>query len=126
MQAWRRALGFGFLVWLIPFIVAMAIYRVRQNDRVLFESIMPVAVVAVTVVFAVLYMGGVTRRHAREGLLLGLLWLAMCIAIDQPMFMIGPMKMSFVEYLKDIGLTYVMIPFITTGHGIMRHHAAKG
>jgi hypothetical protein len=125
MQAWRKALGFGFLVWLIPFVTAVAIYPVRQNDRVLFESIVPVAVVIPTVVFAVLYMSGVTRRHARQGLLLGLLWLAMCILIDQPLFMAGPMKMSFVDYLKDIGLTYVMIPFITTGHGIMRHHAAK-
>jgi hypothetical protein len=126
MYAWRRALGYGVLVWLIPFAVAMAFYKVRQNDRILFESIMPIAVVAATVVFAVLYMSGVPRRQAREGLLLGLLWLAMCVVIDQPLFLAGPMQMSFIDYLKDIGLTYAMIPFITTGHGIMQERAAKG
>lgn len=125
MYAWRKAVGFGVLVWLIPFLVAFAIYPVRQNDRVLFESIMPITVVAATVVFAVLYMSTVPRRQAREGLLLGLLWLAICIAIDQPLFMAGPMRMSFIDYLKDIGLTYVMIPFITTGHGIMQQRAAE-
>ncbi len=125
MYSWRKALGYGVLVWLVPFVVAMAIYKVRQNDRILFESIMPVAVVVATVLFAVLYMSGTPRRQAREGLLLGVLWLAMCIAIDQPFFMAGPMQMSFVDYVKDIGLTYVMIPFITTGHGIMQQRASR-
>jgi hypothetical protein len=126
MYSWRKALGYGVIVWLVPFVVALACYKLRQNDRILFESIMPIAVVAATVVCAVLYMSAVPQRQGREGLFLGLIWLALCIAIDQIFFSAGPMQMSFVDYLKDIGLTYVMIPFITTGHGIMQQRAGQG
>jgi hypothetical protein len=123
MHSWRRALGYGVLVWAVPFVVAMIFYWVRLHERILFESIMPVAVVATAVVATVLYMSGVPSRQAREGLRLGVLWLAMCIAIDQVFFMAGPMRMTLLDYLKDIGLTYAMIPCITTGHGIMQQRA---
>lgn len=33
------------------------------------------------------------------------------------MFMQGPMKMSVLDYIKDIGLTYLIIPAITIGMG---------
>lgn len=125
MHSWRRALAFGLLVWAVPFVTAFLFYAVRQQDRILFESIMPIAVVAGTVVSAVFYIRDVPSRQAREGLLVGLLWMAMCILIDQPFFMTGPMQMGFIAYLKDIGLTYVMIPFITTGHGIMQQRASR-
>lgn len=37
------------------------------------------------------------------------------------MFMEGPMKMSLVDYVMDIGLTYLIIPAVTVGFGyVMR------
>lgn len=39
-----RAIFYGFLIWLIPFIVAFVIFPLRESARPLFESIMPVAV----------------------------------------------------------------------------------
>jgi hypothetical protein len=125
MFAWRKALGFGVLVWLIPFGVAFAVFPLRQGERPLFESIMAVAVAAATAVCAVLYLRGVSGGQGREAMRLGLLWLAMCVVIDQPLFMAGPMAMSFADYLKDIGVTYAMIPFITTGHGVLQERTSR-
>ena len=38
-----------------------------------------------------------------------------CICIALFMFMQGPMKMPFLDYMADIGLTYLIIPSITIG-----------
>ncbi|MBM3166646.1 MAG: hypothetical protein FJZ83_04820 [Chloroflexi bacterium] len=120
MKTVWKALLFGFLVWVIPFVVAIAIYPIRTSDRPLFESIMPVIVVACVVLFSVLYFRKLEDNFLREGIILGILWFAICLAIDLLMFMWGPMKMAFVDYMKDIGLTYLMIPMITIGFGFVR------
>ncbi|MGH7675163.1 MAG: hypothetical protein ACREMV_07810 [Gemmatimonadales bacterium] len=52
----------------------------------------------------------------REGLRLGLLWLAINVAIDAPLMLFGgPMHMTVGQYAADIAVTYLMMPVITTG-----------
>ena len=51
--------------------------------------------------------------------MLGILWSAISVTIDLIMFMQGPMKMSFADYVEDIGLTYLIIPAITIGFGYL-------
>ena len=55
----------------------------------------------------------------REGIIIGILWYVIPAVIDLVMFGFGPeqMRMSFVDYMKDIGITYLMIPVITIGFG---------
>jgi uncharacterized membrane protein YpjA len=112
----RRALLFGLFIWLLPFAVAFIIFPLRESARPLFESVMPVAISVVTVVLGIRYLRTVNRNLVREGVLLGLMWLAICIIIDAPLMLLGgPMKMTVAEYAADIGVTYLMIPVITIG-----------
>jgi hypothetical protein len=120
MTSFGRALLFGFLVWLVPFGVAFAIFPLKESWRSLFESIMPVVVAAVTVLLALRYLRRVRSGFFREGLLLGLLWLVVCVVIDLPLMLSPPINMDLVEYLADVGLTYLLIPIITTGLGAAR------
>ena len=115
MKSIKKALLYGFLVWLIPFITAFLIYPIHESNRVLFESIMPIVITICVVSFAYLYFKNVDKCFFKEGLLVGMIWFVMCIAIDLPMFMQGPMKMTFTNYIMDIGLTYLMIPIIIIG-----------
>jgi len=39
--------------------------------------------------------------------------------LDLLLFMKGQMKMTFVNYIKDIGLKYSIIPIVTLGFGIL-------
>jgi hypothetical protein len=118
MTSSGRAVGFGVLVWLIPFAVAFLVYPLRASSRPLFESIMPVAVAAAAVVLGVAYFRHVIRQHVREGAVVGFLWLVICVLIDAPLMLLGgPMRMAVPEYLADIGLTYVIIPIVTVGIG---------
>ncbi len=122
MTSIGKALFFGFLVWLVPFAVAFAIFPIHETS--LFESIRPVAIAIIVVPLGVVYLRRVRRRYLREGLRLGLLWFVMCVAIDAPLMLLGgPMNMTVPDYLADIGVTYLMIPVITIGIAATRAQA---
>ena len=120
MTSLRKALLFGFFIWLIPFVIAFLIFPLRESSRPLFESIMPVVVTAAVVWFGVLYFKGVKKDFVKEGLMIGLLWLAISLIIDLPLMLSGgPMQMTLAEYVADIGVTYLLIPVVTVGLGMV-------
>lgn len=121
MVALRKGVLFGVLIWATAFVVAFAIFPIRESYRPLFESIMPVVLAGATVFFAHRYFRGVFAGFAKEGLFLGLLWFGVNVAIDLPLMLApSPMQMSLSDYCADIGLTYALIPIITVGMGIAR------
>jgi hypothetical protein len=119
MRSYKLALLYGFSVWLIPFIVSFLIFPIKNSQPALFESIMPVVLAICGVVFSNLYFKRVEANFIEEGIMLGIIWLAISIAIDLLMFMWGPMKMTFASYMVDIGLTYLIYPAITIGFGYL-------
>jgi len=119
IRSWRRALGYGFLLWLVPFVVAFSLYSVRQSNRPLFESIMPVVLAACTLVALRLYLRRGAAPAFGESLLLGALWMAISLLFDWPMFSAGPMKMTLAGYMSDIGAAYLLFPVLTVGAGFL-------
>ena len=120
---------FGFLLWLIPFAVSALIFPLRATQRPLFESIMPVVIVIWTVFFSIIFLTSKNlsvknSSYLREGILIGLAWLFMSIALDLMIFIEGPLKMSLWDYTTDIAVTYLMIPAITSGFGYLMEHRA--
>ena len=111
---------YGVLVWLIPFAVSFIVFPLRTTMRPLFESIMPLVLSIVVITLAYYYIKNLDSNFVKEGFLIGISWYIINIAIDLFLFMpASPMHMSFVDYMMDIGLTYVMIPVITMGMGFM-------
>lgn len=119
MTSPRRAVSLGLLVWAVPFVIGMIVSPVRQLWRALFESIMALALSAIVVVGSAIYFKHVEDHYLKEGISIGWIWFSMCVLIDLPFFLKGPMKMDWKDYAADIGLTYVMIPTITTGFGVV-------
>ena len=81
---------------------------------------MPVVGVFSAVVFAVLYGRQVKGIVLEEWVKLGILWLLISVVVDLLMFSWGPMKMTLINYFKDIGFTYLAIPIITAGFGYLK------
>ena len=107
------------MVWVVPFMVSFWIFPFKETQLALFESIMAVVVTISAVTISILYFKRLEEKYLREGVLAGLLWLGVSIVIDLFMFMWGPMKMGFIDYMKDIGLTYLIIPTVTIGFSYM-------
>jgi hypothetical protein len=112
MTSLRRALLYGFLVWLIPFVTSVCLFGIRKANRPLFESLMEIVLALCAAMFLNLYFRKVERRFLAEGALLGLLWCAMSILFDLPLFSHGPMQMPLAAYFSDIGVAYLMYPAI--------------
>ena len=110
---YTKVLLYGFLVWIITLAGAMVLFQIKNNDRIFFEAIIPVILVINLVIFSRLYLKNATGIK-NEGLFLGLIWLALNVVLDLLVFSYGPMKMSFIDYLKDIGVTYLIFPIITS------------
>jgi hypothetical protein len=124
MKSFRLALMYGLVLWVIPF-AAVLLFPVRNDQRLLFEPIRPVALAICTVMLAERYLRKVEVNFVREGILLGVIWLVINLAIDLLIFVWGPMKMSLADYLIDIGVIYLMVPAITIGMGhlLARRHS---
>ena len=109
----------GFLIWLIGFLISIALFSIHETQRPLFESIMPVVITACVVFFSIFHFRKTEADFLKEGVLLGVIWFAVNIFFDLLLFMEGPMKMSFTDYIKDIGLTYLIISIVSIGFGYL-------
>lgn len=119
---WKFGIIFGLLVWLIPFVVSLLIYPLKTANSPLFETIMPVVLVLVGSLFLFLYMKKDTYLTPLKGLELGLIFFIISIILDLFMFTEGPMKMSFVDYMLDIGLTYLIYPILGIFFGLISNN----
>ena len=117
MRSYKAIAVFGFIIWGIPLVIATFILSVRQNERILYESIMPVVLTVVSVICAILYFRYVKSNYTKEGFIFGCLALVIDTCLDLLLFMWGPMKMTIIEYMKDIGLTNLIVPVVSLGIG---------
>ncbi len=111
---------FGFLIWLIPFVVSFFIYPLKTSRNPLFESIMPLVLTIITVLLACTYLKSIQKEFVKESILIGVTWFLINVIIDLIMFLpVSPMQMTLNDYMADIGITYLIIPVITMGMGYL-------
>jgi hypothetical protein len=116
---------FGFLVWLVPFLVSFVVFPLKESNRALFESIMPLVLTVVVTTLAYYYLKNINSEYLKNGLIIGGVWYIVSIVIDLCMFMpASPMHMSLGDYMMDIGLTYFIIPVITVGMALIAQNKA--
>ena len=116
---WKIGIFYGFLVWLIPFVISFLIYPLKLEGNPLFETIMPIILVLVGSVFLFMYIKKDFEMHSLKLLQIGFLFFLISIIFDLFMFMEGPMKMSFFNYMLDIGLTYLIYPILGLFYGMV-------
>jgi len=76
ITSWKRALGLGFLSWLLPFLFAFPLFPLKQANQPLFDTVMSLAVIAAAALLGKRYFRGVDRPAIGEALMLGVVWLA--------------------------------------------------
>lgn len=126
MKKCFRLFLYGFLSWLVTFVVSVCLFPLKKSDGHLFELLMGIVLTSCTVGFTVFYFQKVKSGFLREGVQLGAAFLACNLLFDLPMFSFGPMQMPFFHYLKEIGLAYLSMPIIALGVGCILHRAQSG
>src|SRR5262249_28189409 len=118
MKRATREIGFAFLAWLIPFAASVCLFPLKTSREPLFDTLMGVTLTSSTVLLAVLYFRQTTTNYVGQGLRIGFTWAMANWLLDGLMFSSGPMKMSFSQYVMDIGIAYLAIPVMTVGLGM--------
>lgn len=112
-----QVVGYGVLVWLIPLGVSLVLGDLRTHHRATYATIMPLVQAAVVCIFGAMGFRRVRSRFVREGLNMGLTWMAMGVALDMGLFWEGPISMPMGQYVAEIGLTHLINPIILLAMG---------
>ena len=65
MNKTLKIICFGFLIWLIPFLVSVIIFPLKSSMNPLFESIMPLIITLTAVIFCYFYFKGVKEKFQK-------------------------------------------------------------
>jgi hypothetical protein len=120
-------LFFGFLSWLIPFLLSIPFYSTRGVllvDVFLFKSIMIVVGSLVGTILMVVLFLRIQEGYLREGILIGVSWLVINWVMDGLVLL--PMSgMDVATYFSQIGIRYLVIPVIAIGMGFVLERSGK-
>lgn len=110
---------FGFLLWLTVFAASFIIFPFKDSNPPLFETLISIILSAATVLYGYIYFKNdvITLKNC---ITTGIIWAAVNILIDLPLFSYGPMKKPLPDYFTDIGMTYLMIPVILSAFALRR------
>lgn len=113
---------FGFLTWLIPFILGFLLYPlVQSNDQdliYLFKSIMIIVGTASGVWFYYLYFNKISEDFVKNGFITGVIWFLMNISLDL-IFLVALFQSPLLEWIFGIGLRYLNLLIIGIGIGFI-------
>lgn len=107
-----RAVFYGFLSWLIPFVSSFFFYTSEGKLLInisFFKSIM-IAVGSISAAYLLIYYFKKIRADFfKEGIIVGAVWFGINILLD--LLILIPMSgMSISDYFAQIGLGYLAIP----------------
>ena len=119
-----KKIGYGFLVWAVPFISAIPLMGIMESDPIFFMTLMIVIGGLSAAVFTILYFAKVENNYLKEGIILGLVWLTLNWLLDFAVLL--PLsKMPYLQYFKEIGLRYLMMPAMTIPIGYILSKKVK-
>ena len=128
MNRLARIAVFGFLIWLIPFVISIFFYSPDGEllvQKELFKTIMVMSGSVSAGILIIRYFKKVEAGYLAEGVFVGLAWLAINWLLD--IIILIPMSgMTTRAYFAEIGLRYVAIPAMAIAAGAVAEKAASG
>jgi uncharacterized membrane protein YpjA len=107
-----RKIGYGAVVWVVPYISAIPLLGLMQTDPIFFKTLMIVIGGITGAVCVSLYFPKVEKDFLKDGIVLGLVWLIVNWLLDFAALL--PLsKMPYGQYFAEIGLRYLVMPAMT-------------
>lgn len=116
-----KLFGFGFIVWLVPFLVSFLFYSsegVLLTQDAFFNSVMTVVGFTTASILLLNYLKGFTVNYLKESIKAGSAWLIMSVLLDVAI-LVPIAKMNLVTYCANIGLGYLVIPIMAIFAGLL-------
>lgn len=114
LQSPKRVLIGGLGVWVGLVAISLILLPAEGKHEALYESIKLSTLVGVTLALIIWYLREVRNGTIVEGLVIGLIWAAMVIALDLVLFALGAFNIGLGVYFTDVASSYLAIPITTT------------
>jgi uncharacterized membrane protein YpjA len=111
-----RRLGYGLIVWMVPYATSLTLLPMIQRDPIFFGTIMIVEGSILGAVLAVAYFQHIEHPDAHEGFAVGTVWMIESWLLD----FVGVVpftQTTIARYFMEIGLRYVPMIAITAAIG---------
>lgn len=119
-----KKIGYGLLVWVVPFVAAIPLLGLMETDPIAFKTIMIIIGAIIGAICVVLYFNKVEKDFLKEGITLGLVWVAVNWLLDFVALL--PMsKMPYGQYFMEIGLRYLVMLALTIPVGYILSKKVK-
>ena len=102
-----KKIGYALILWAIPYVTAIPLMPLMKTDLILFKTIMIVEASILAAILAVIYFDGVKTDYLKEGIILGVVWVAVNWLLDF-VALLPFSKMPLDRYFLEIGLRYLM------------------
>lgn len=116
-----KILFYGFLVWLIPFLVSWPMYSPQGQplyDLQVIKSVLIVIGVSVGAFLTLRYFRNVKKDYAKEGAILGISWFVINSALDIIVIVSFLKGMDLITWAGQIGIRYLLMPIMTIAMGM--------
>ncbi|MFC1511411.1 hypothetical protein ACFL5U_03390 [Candidatus Margulisiibacteriota bacterium] len=112
-----KKIGYGLIVWMVPYVSALPLLSLMQAEPFFFKTIMIIVGGLTGAVCAVLYFDKVEKDFLKEGIVLGVVWIVISWLLD----FVGVIpfnKMTYTRYFMEIGLRYIgmLAPTVAVGY----------
>jgi hypothetical protein len=121
MKNIKKLLLYGFLLWLIPFLLSNFIFMLKESDPIFFETLMGLILALTTAGLLYRYNNSASIAGLKDGLILGVVWMAISLFFDFFIFVVGPLAMPAAQYLREIGMDYLLIVIMAGLVGLLKH-----
>lgn len=114
MRSPKHAVLYGIGVWVGLVLISLILLPAEGKHEALYESIKLSALAGVTLGFTIRYLSRPGGGSLGEGVLIGLVWAAVTIALDLVLFALGAFNIGLGTYFTDVASSYLAMPVITT------------
>jgi uncharacterized membrane protein YpjA len=119
-----KKLGYGLILWVIPYVTAIPLLGLMQRDLILFKTIMIVEGAFVGAVLTVMYFLDVKSDFFREGIVLAVVWIVVNWLLDF-VALLPFTELTLPRYFLEIGLRYLAIVAPTVAVGFVLERRAS-
>lgn len=121
-----RRIGYGVILWAIPYVTAIPLLALRQTDPIFFKTIMVVEGALLGGILSAVYFQGVRDGFLREGVITSVVWMFVNWGLD--LAALVPFTGHTVpRYFIEIGARYLAMvaPLVAIGYVLEQRSPEK-
>ena len=123
---WWKVLGLGFLIWLLPYFEAKALFFMEISNEALFRSTIILTGALIAGIAIAIYLPGTYSDYRVEGWVTALIWVVMCLGLDVLVgFTIEHSTFELVPYLLKTGWSYLYLPIVCVPAGYLARNVEQ-